>query len=144
VTQDGSPSGLPSAAAIAVAGGLIVVLVAGFIVLSLAGRDTGTYVLFVAGPLVTSVVGAVLARQGAATKRLAETAVEQTNGKMSAEFVDVHDHLDGQTGLLLASLVDGPPAAVPARYKNSSSAPGTMPLPEQGAPRIGPDQTVHR
>lgn len=37
-----------------------VALVAGFVILTLDGRDTSSYVLFLASPLVTSVVGGLL------------------------------------------------------------------------------------
>jgi hypothetical protein len=42
---------------------VIVALAAGFVVLSWAGSDTTAYALFVAGPLVSGVVGIVLKRR---------------------------------------------------------------------------------
>jgi hypothetical protein len=88
--------------------GLFVVLVAGFLVLVLTEHDTATYSLFVAGPLVTSVVGAVVARRVRVVEGVARIVESQTNGLLSSNLAGLHDHLDAQTVELLA---DGEPSS---------------------------------
>ena len=66
-------------------GGIVaLVLVAGFVLLAVIGRPTDAYVLFVSGPLVTTVVGGVLARKVQAVEHVARTALSAT-----AEMVPV-------------------------------------------------------
>lgn len=55
---------------------LIVVLVAGFLVLSVRGIDTGAYALFCAGPVTTTIIGAVVTRK-VSDVAVAVQAVEQ-------------------------------------------------------------------
>lgn len=60
-----------------------VILVGGFLLLTLTGHDTTAYVVFVSGPLVTTAVGALLAKQVGSVGATAQQAVDQTNGVIS-------------------------------------------------------------
>lgn len=86
-----------SVPALAVLGALVIVLVGGFLALVLTGRDTSTYTLFVAGPLVTSVIGAILSQRVAKVESIAQTVKRQTDGQLTAQLAGIHDHLDTQT-----------------------------------------------
>jgi hypothetical protein len=58
----------------------LVALVTGFVVLAETGNDTSAYVLFVSGPLVSTLVGALLVRKVSVVKKVAEDVRKQTNG----------------------------------------------------------------
>jgi hypothetical protein len=87
--------------------GLALVLVAGFLVLTLAGRGTDGYVLFVSGPLVTSIVGSLLSRRVSAVESLARDALSATASMVPAQLlIDASRSASGS-----ASAVGAPVAA---------------------------------
>lgn len=71
---------------------LTLVLVAGFVTLAWSGRDTAAYVLFVAGPLVSTVVGVVLARKVSSVAGDVVAVKHQTNQMLTSRL----DSLDTQ------------------------------------------------
>lgn len=95
--------------ALAVLAALVLVLIAGFLLLVLAGRDTSTYTLFVAGPLVTSVIGTILSQRVTRVEQIAQTVQAQTDGQLTAKLEEIHSHLDAQT----TEILDGVPVALP-------------------------------
>jgi uncharacterized membrane protein len=74
-------------------GVLLVTLIGGFVALSVSGVETSTYVLFCAGPLMTTVVGAVLSRKVAVVEETVAKVEKQTNGMASATAAAVQAHL---------------------------------------------------
>jgi hypothetical protein len=62
------------------------VLVSGFLALSIAGKPTEAYVLFVSGPLVSGVVGVILSRKVNAVAETTEQVKAQVNGALSGRF----------------------------------------------------------
>lgn len=132
------PSDL-TAAALTVLATLVLVLVAGFVVLTLAGRDTSTYTLFVAGPLVTSVVGAILSRRVHKVERIAQTVQAQTDGALTAQVEGLHEHLDAQTAQILDPATAqpglfGPIVPSPGRPQGAIPAPRPQSTSEVPAP----------
>lgn len=104
---DGAPSSVPPAT-LAILGGLVAVLVGGFLLLTLAGRDASAYTLFVSGPVVTSVVGVIISRRVHKVEQIATVVQAQTNGQLTAQVQGVHEHLDVQTGEILAGITSPP------------------------------------
>lgn len=97
-----------------VLGALVIVLVAGFVVLSATGRDTTSYTLFASGPIMTGIVGALLARRQDAIAADVATVVHQTNGALQAQFdaasVERQD-LAGKVVDAVGQTVPAPPVA---------------------------------
>lgn len=75
---------------------LVVTLLGGFVGLSLAGIDTTGYVLFCAGPAVSTMVGIVLSHKVAAVAGVVEQVKHQTNGIATAQNAAVQAHLSEQ------------------------------------------------
>lgn len=117
-----------SVAALVMLGALVLVLVGGFLVLVLAGRDTSTYTLFVAGPLVTSAVGAILSGRVARVEQIAAVVRKQTDGQLTAQLATIHAHLDEQTSEILEAV---PTAPAPAAGSAGTIPPARTPLPSQ-------------
>lgn len=90
--------------------GLAVLVVGGLLTLIILGKDTTSYTVFLAGPLVTSVAAAVINRRVRAVEAVAQEVKSQTNGQLSNQFVSVHAHLDEQTSEIIAA---GPAAGSP-------------------------------
>lgn len=113
----------------AMLGGLVAVLIAGFLVLVLTGNETTTYTLFVAGPLVTTIVGALIGQRVKVVEDVARAVETQTNGALSANLAHIHEHLDQQTAELLESpgadspsgAADPRPGLLPAQQQPSAS-----------------------
>jgi hypothetical protein len=124
VSGSQAASGSLAPSTLAILSGLFVVLVAGFLVLVLTEHDTATYSLFVAGPLVTSVVGAVVARRVRVVEDVARTVESQTNGLLSSNFAGMHDHLDAQTVELLADSEPAPSGRLTAGQQRLARAAG--------------------
>jgi hypothetical protein len=142
VAAPGTAPGRIGPAQLVTVAAVVLVLVSGFVVLAALGRDTTAYALFLAGPLVTSAVGWLLSTRVQRVETLAGVAVHQTNGQMSAQFAGVHDHLDGQTGAVLAAVAGH---IVPAAAGGAGNAPAGRVrnrLPEQAGPGPNTDQAV--
>lgn len=75
---------------------LTVALLGGFVALSLAGVDTTAYVLFCAGPIVSTAVGAVLSHKVNKVAGVVEQVKHQTNGIAAATAAAVQAHLTDQ------------------------------------------------
>jgi hypothetical protein len=88
--------GSPSRETIALTTILAVVLVAGFVVLAIAGVDTTAYVLFCAGPAVSTAVGFVLSHKVAKVAQVVSQVERQTNGMATARVDSLNDHLTAQ------------------------------------------------
>lgn len=143
MTSAQTPNGHLSTSTLVVGGALGVAIVGGFVAIVLAGRDPSGYAIFVAGPAVTGVVGAILGKRVRAVEEVARTVEAQTVGIVPAAFDVVHAHLDEQTQELLAA---GSPKPVgtadPAAADQSPGRPSQV-LPEQRAPSIGTQQPVY-
>lgn len=84
-------------AGLLVAVGLIgIAVIGGFVVLTALGRPTTEYAVFVAGPLVTSIVAALLSRRVGTVAQAVERVERQTNGVLASQFSDVTSHLARQ------------------------------------------------
>lgn len=59
-------------------------LVGGFIVLSLNGVSTESYSVFLVGAIIPTIAGAYAAKNAGQARDLAQTAVTQTNGNLTA------------------------------------------------------------
>lgn len=91
----------------AVGAAVIVALVAGFVVLSWAGRDTAGYTLFVTGPLVSGAVGVILSKRVAVVQHVAEVVQHQTNSLLTTRL----DSLDNQLNAAAGDRADNAQAA---------------------------------
>lgn len=117
---------------------VVVVLVVGFVVLGLAGKDTGAYTLFLAGPLITTIVGALLAQRVHAVEEVAKSVQAQTDGMLTDRLNEVHAHLDDQTQTLLQPKPDAPEVK-PAAGLPAQGRPASWPASaEQGSPSLRP------
>lgn len=72
------------------------ILVVGFVTLTIAGVDTTAYVIFCAGPLMTTLVGAVLSHKVAGVAATVKVVEAQTNGIATAARESLETHLDAQ------------------------------------------------
>jgi len=77
-------------------GSLSVLLVSGFVALSVIGVDTTAYVVFLSGPLMTSVVGAVLSHKVTSVQATVKAVGNQTNGIATAQRESLDVHLTAQ------------------------------------------------
>lgn len=119
------------------------VLVSGFVVLSALGRDTTSYLLFLGGPAVTGIVGAVLNRRVAVVADVVETAAASTKAVVEDTGADLDRHLSEQDEVLGAAArsaaaahraVAGPVPGLPAARRSDEQAPGpTRPAAAQRA-----------
>jgi hypothetical protein len=73
--------------------GVALLLVGGFVALALSGHPTDLYVLFVSGPMVSALVGALLTRKVGAVQAIAETVAHQTNGILTGRLDSVDSQL---------------------------------------------------
>ena len=71
-----------------VLGLLVVVLVAGFVVLELSGRDVVSYVAFASGPAVVAIVGSLLNRRQAQMASDLGEIKTQTGDVITAKFAE--------------------------------------------------------
>lgn len=82
------------------AAGLVVVLtitlIGGFVGLSIAGIDTAAYVLFCAGPAVSTAVGIVLSHKVGTVEETVKQVEKQTNGIATAQRDALDAHLREQ------------------------------------------------
>lgn len=131
-----APAGPPAGSRPADLGALILVgvlgvaLVAGYVVLAALGRDTTGYLLFLGGPAVTGIVGAVLGRRVTAVTAAVETTTAQTRAIVEDSVSDLDNHLSEQDEALNRVALDAraarravaPPAdAVPAARTPAAS-----------------------
>jgi tetrahydromethanopterin S-methyltransferase subunit G len=79
-------------------GAVSFILVCGFILLALTNHGTDAYVLFVTSPIVSALVGGVLAKKVAAVQQVAEVVQHQTDGLLSGRLDHVDQKLDDATG----------------------------------------------
>lgn len=104
-------------------------LVAGFVTLDALGRDTSAYVLFLSGPAVTAVVGAVLGERVKHVKTTVDATREQTKALVTEQVSGLDDHLAAQDETLttLAGAVVQPVAATPTpRQAVPTARPGPV------------------
>jgi hypothetical protein len=96
---------------------LVVVVITGFVVLSAAGVGTGPYVAFVGGPLVSTIVGAVLLR--GQSKIIDDTSQIKTatDGVLAKHFSAIDGRFDTaerqRADNAADQLVDQVPAVLP-------------------------------
>lgn len=97
--------------------GIGVVLVAGYVVLAALGRDTTGYVLFLGGPAVTGVMGAILSHRVGNVGAAVEATKVETKAFVADTVSVVDDHLTEQDKTLtdIAGAIPTEPApAAPA------------------------------
>jgi hypothetical protein len=70
------------------------ILISGFVVLSVTHTDTTLYAVFLGGPAVAGLLGALLTKRTAAVQAVLADVKEATNGLLSARFADVTHKLD--------------------------------------------------
>ena len=85
-SESGRPVGLDTATAV-VGGVIALVLVAGFLTLTVVGRSTDAYVLFVTGPIVSTIVGGLLSKKVDRVEQLAHSALSATAQMVPAELL---------------------------------------------------------
>lgn len=107
------------------AAAVTLLLTAGFVILTVTGHPTETFVLFVTGPTVTSIIGFALGKKVSAVQAVAEEVKTLTNGVLSGRL----DHVDQQ-------LADASEARTWHAARASAAATGQQPpiLPTQ--PRV--------
>jgi hypothetical protein len=71
-----------------------VVLIGGFVLLTLTGHDTGSYALFLGGPAVSAVIGAVLVKRTAAVQADVTKVKTATDGLLTARFAHQDQRMD--------------------------------------------------
>lgn len=76
-----------------VSGVVFLVLVSGYVTLAALHIDTIGYAVFVTGPIVSTIVGAVLARRVGAVQAVAEDVRKATNGMLTTRLDLVDDQL---------------------------------------------------
>lgn len=103
-------------------GALVLALISGFVVLSALQRDTVSYLVFVSGPAVTAIVGALLAKRTALIASDVATVKHQTDGLLSAAFTAASDERQGIAETAHADAV--------------TLAAATPPPPDDGAPTL--------
>lgn len=73
-----------------------ILLVAGYIVLALAGKDTSTYVVFIGGPAVTGIVGTIVARRVTGVQAVVAATSAETHDVVKDARDDIQQHLSEQ------------------------------------------------
>jgi hypothetical protein len=91
---------------LALIGLLGTVLVAGYVVLSALGRDTTGYLLFLGGPAVSAIVGAVLSRRVSHVEGQVVTTAGETQAVLEDATSDLDRHLSEQDDVLQAAAQD--------------------------------------
>jgi hypothetical protein len=91
----------PEVAAMVLSAAVVVAIVAGAVVLQLAGVDLSIYAAIVAGPVVSGLVGLLLSKRvavlqdtGTANRAAIGRVEKQTNGLQTARFNSIDDQLD--------------------------------------------------
>jgi hypothetical protein len=99
---------------VALAGAAIVtlVLVGGFIFIASSGADTTGYVIFVSGPLVSSLVGAFLASKVRSVQATTDEVRHATDGLLTARLNSVDQQL-AAASVERNDLASQPPAESP-------------------------------
>lgn len=125
----GSPAGSRQldAGTVVLVGVLGVVLVAGFVVLAALGRDTTSYLLFLGGPAVSGIVGALLSRRVTAVTSTVETRAAETRALVEDSVSDLDNHLTEQDDVIERAAAD-------ARVARLAVAGGTDAVPGQRLP----------
>lgn len=100
----------PIVALISMVGAL---LIAGYVILAAMGRDTTGYVLFLGGPAMTSIVGAVITKRISHVQATVTETQAQTQDALDGETTALHQHLADQDGQLssISKAVEVLPAA---------------------------------
>lgn len=117
---------------------LVLIVVGAYVALELGGADPGGFVLLVGAPVLTGIVGTLLARQVHAVEQRARIIQEQTNGALSAQIDAVHNHIDEEARTLrwlaLRGAQGAPGSPLPAQRDQSvpSSSPGRLPPTSSG------------
>jgi len=88
-------------------------LIAGYVVLAALGRDTTGYVLFLGGPAMTSIVGAILTKRISHVQATVTETQAKTQDVLDGETTALHQHLADQDGTLntISKAVEVLPAA---------------------------------
>lgn len=117
-----------STAALVLVGCLGVVFVAGFVVLAALGHDVSTYLLFLGGPAVTAIVGAIVGQRVQQASAAASSLSRLSNDRLTRSVVAVDDHLsaqDHQLGVITSGVygAEAPPPRTPPVIPISRRAP---------------------
>lgn len=115
-------------------------LTAGYVLLAGLGRDTTGYVLFLGGPAMTSIVGAVLTRRLSHVQRQVTTVQAAAAVALDEEAGAIHQHLSAQDEQLahLTEAVVGEPPAAPAAVAGTSAPGGQLPSQRTTDPLTSP------
>lgn len=113
-------------------------LITGYVLLAAVGRDTTGYVLFLGGPAMTSIVGAVLTRRLSHVQQQVTTVQVAAAVALDDEATAIHQHLseqDNQLATLTQAVATSEPAPAPAAAGGKA---GLLPAaPGPGSPSPG-------
>lgn len=127
----GGPDGL-TVVLVAVLG---LALIAGYVVLAALERDTTGYLLFLGGPAITGLVGAILGRRVGTVGEAVTDAAAETKAVVQQSASALSDQLADQSTTLAAAAADARTARIAVAGPNSAlpparSAPGrSAPVP---------------
>lgn len=111
-------------------------LIAGYVILAAMGRDTTGYVLFLGGPAMTSIVGAVLTKRISHVQATVTETQAKTQDVIDGETTALHQHLADQDGTLtsiskavetLPAIAGGPAPAGAGTTPPTAPAGATIP-----------------
>lgn len=110
-------------------------LVAGYVVLASLGRDTTGYLLFLGGPAVTTLMGALLSRRVSVVQTTMATHTAETKALVEDSVSDLDNHLTEQdealqrttaAALMAARGTVQQPAGVPSPRAGDGSTSGSV------------------
>lgn len=71
----------------------LTILTTGYVILASNDRDTSSYAIFLGGPLVSAIVGAILAQRSARVEAVVQQVKHQTDGLLTARLDSVDRQL---------------------------------------------------
>lgn len=131
--NSGAPERALAAVEVAAMAALGALLIAGYVLLAAFGKDTTGYVLFLGGPAMTGLVGAVLSRRVRHVQTAVTVVQQEAAVALDAEAGAIHQHLAAQDKQLdaLASAVvsptDDPGGSVPTVSALAATLPTDRP-----------------
>jgi hypothetical protein len=114
LASDNKSASNTSRTTVVVLAALVLVLIGGFVVLTATGRDTVSYTVFASGPVMSAIVGALLAQRTSAIAADVKQVVHQTNGQLEGQFKAASDERQAIAANVLDQLPTVPPVVAPA------------------------------
>ena len=116
-------------------GAMGALLIAGYVLLAAIGRDTTAYVLFLGGPAMTTIIGAVISRKIGHVQAQVKTVQTAAAVALDEEAGAIHQHLNAQDHQLeqlaqaVTDVVPAPPAPVAGPAPAGDAAGPGLPSP---------------